>query len=398
MLVSAPGLQVSEPHVAVDPADGRVAYVAYNSTEGNVRGTTVSATRDGGQTWSYTNIATLDPGDRGDPVVAVDPVTHDLWHVYIGALPEVPAQCGEEEPTSHAIRALHAVHDSAGNLAWQPAVSVHNPAFDDAEHFLDKPWLTIAPNGTIAVTYTVEGPEGSQIAMSVSSDHGATWGRAIASDAGADHFRHLGSVSADRDGNFYVVWYDVANDGRYVSFTTWPRGAPAPHHPSLRVSAGVRSPWTALRSWRRGDGSVVYVVYGNTPPLGRGDAEDILLTLSTDRGVTWSTPLQLNDDPSCATHWHPALSTDTSGGALHHLLRRALRRRPRGVDQGAPVAGSVTVEARGFVSDALMPFTTSREGFFLGDYIGLSFGGGTLAAAWATSAKRPRGRHKLTLP
>jgi hypothetical protein len=56
----------------------------------------------------------------------------------------------------------------------------------------------------------------------------------------------------------------------------------------------------------------IYVVY-NDDPKGPTDKADILFTMSTDGGNTWSSPLQVNDDNTKNDQWQPAIAVTPDG-------------------------------------------------------------------------------------
>jgi hypothetical protein len=59
----------------------------------------------------------------------------------------------------------------------------------------------------------------------------------------------------------------------------------------------------------------IYVVY-NDDPKGPTDKADIFLTMSTDGGNTWSSPLRVNDDTTTTDHWQPAIALTPDGTHL----------------------------------------------------------------------------------
>jgi hypothetical protein len=59
----------------------------------------------------------------------------------------------------------------------------------------------------------------------------------------------------------------------------------------------------------------VYVVYAANPP--GPDLADIFLARSTDYGVTWSTPIRVNDDATTTDQWMPAISVDKVSGKIY---------------------------------------------------------------------------------
>jgi hypothetical protein len=54
-----------------------------------------------------------------------------------------------------------------------------------------------------------------------------------------------------------------------------------------------------------------YIVYASNPP--GPDLADIFFVKSTDYGVSWSTPVKLNDDATTTDQWMPTISVDNTG-------------------------------------------------------------------------------------
>ncbi len=62
----------------------------------------------------------------------------------------------------------------------------------------------------------------------------------------------------------------------------------------------------------------LYLVYASNTPSGNGNKPDIFCRYSTNLGLTWSTPVVINDDASTTNHnqWHPSIWCDTQTGRL----------------------------------------------------------------------------------
>jgi photosystem II stability/assembly factor-like uncharacterized protein len=63
----------------------------------------------------------------------------------------------------------------------------------------------------------------------------------------------------------------------------------------------------------------LYLVYASNTPAGNGNKPDLFCRYSTDQGVTWSSPVQINDDPNTtANHqWMPSIWCDKETGRLY---------------------------------------------------------------------------------
>ncbi|HEY3234095.1 MAG TPA: sialidase family protein, partial [Polyangiaceae bacterium] len=367
------------PHVAVDPTDNRIVYIAYN----NDLSTGVSMSRDRGQTWVHTSIgAKADPDAYADPVLAVDPSTRDLWHSYVSIpLTATPI----EDP--HQVHLLRATHDAGGNLVWGAPIQASDPAYYTASYSVDKPWLAVGATGTLYVAYNVFSASSMSppfIALAISTDRGQNWRHLVVNDRSRFTGGTLPYVTTDAKSVAYLGWWEsspVTELGGHIWFSKL-TSATASVGANVRVhdvpEAAYDGPQVAVTA----DGSILYVVYGAIVPGGGVDAQDVKASFSTNGGSNWSAPIKLNDDPSCATHWHPAAVTDSAGSLwVIYYDERYGDGRVAWV-KAVVSSGALSVAARGWVTDAAPLFTTSRFSSFLGDYIGLAFAGGDLFAAW----------------
>jgi len=97
-----------------------------------------------------------------------------------------------------------------GGLNWAAPVMVH---FESSNNFFnDKEWIAAGANGDVYVTWTSfksNKPHGyisSNIVMSISHDHGATWSDPIAVSDSAHPFDQGSSVAVAPDGTVYVAY------------------------------------------------------------------------------------------------------------------------------------------------------------------------------------------------
>ena len=379
-------MYLSEPHIAVDPTDNQLVYVAYNSDVG----TTISASRDQGHSWHHYGVGSVDPDDGGDPTVAVDPTTHDLWHAYLtntpaddslpdGGLDVTP------RPRATAFGSSAPPTPRNGDLSLQHPIDANDPAVSDGD-FLDKPWMTVAPDGTLYVSYTIfHGDVDAEVALSISQNQGASWRHLFFTDAAG---RALGpqfsQIVTDAAGKLYAVWLQ----GSASDTSAWAdilftglAGPSAPLGPRITVTTGDATfddPQIAVTA----KGDIVYVVYGATAPGAAPEAQDLRGTFSTDGGATFAPTVKLNDDATCATHWHPALVTDAEGALWMTSYDNRYGDQRVGWLKAKVQGNQLVVTDRGYLTDAAPAFTTSRINFFLGDYNGLAYAGDKLFAAW----------------
>jgi hypothetical protein len=135
------------------------------------------------------------------------------------------------------------------------------------------------------------------------------------------------------------------------------------------------------------DGKKVYVGFISGDFRG---AWDVRVAASLDRGSTFAPSVKVNDDASCATHFHHTLAVD-GAGALHALFydnRYLVGNVFHAVSGSAQPAAPLGFSVNTFVNDASFPFTTARDTVgWLGDYLGLAAAGSSLWAVWTD----PRG-------
>lgn len=404
-----PGAEV-EAHVAVDPADPLHLVGAFQqdrTATGGALGLRTAVSRDGGATWALGQAAfsrcsggtTANGGDYDratDPWVAFSP---DGTVHHVGFALDITTRR----------QAIVASRSADGGLTWSAPVAVARATTADLG--LDKPSITADPVEPLRVYATwdrlteMTNQDQSQVTgpawFSRSVDGGVSWrAPSVIFDPGTDE---------QTIGNIIVVM----PDGALVDVFTWVTSTSSP------------SPGTAIAAARSTDGgdhwstpvivadyaAALIVPVGTTHGIRDGSLlfttavdvanakvwvawEDtrvssegrngIALASSADGGLTWSTPVQVNRDPSVHA-FTPAVAVGPSGevavsyydlrGATQHdtwtTLWLATSR-----DGGATFAERMLGERFDLRA---APVVTNA--YFLGDYSGLAAAGeGAFAA------------------
>lgn len=289
---------------------GDCAVKAYASSNGGASftGTTIS------RTWNGTTFGiTFDPG--------VDYDKNGNFYFSFGGAP-----LRKNYPNSIA------VSKSTDGVNWTTPVAV---TFNSGKNFDDKYYLAVDRSSStfanrIYVSWDRNSGFNQILYISYSSDGGATWSAPIKVNDGTTKFeRVIGAYPAvdHNTGVVYDSWHDYAKNIIYVDKSTnggvtWGTDrAAAATHGGFGTDIGcvggrAQGPAHALKV---GPSGALYLVYADNVTSGRTNRGfDILLTKSTDGGVTWSAPQVLNDDitlpNNTADQFHPTLSVESGSG------------------------------------------------------------------------------------
>lgn len=297
------------PRLAGDGAGNWVAVWASTDdlggtigTEGDLRAATST---DDGATWSapvvLNSYAVGDPYSDWTPDIATD--ADGNWIAVWRANEDVGGLIGNEGDILYAVST-----DTGAN--WTAAAPLNTNAATDFGGDFD-PRITHG-SGKWTVVWTsyddLGGTIGSDEDMLVASstDDGATWSAVapIASNAATDELDDFWpAIATDAAGNWVVAWYSDETLGSTIgqdydiltvrssdNASTW--SAVGPLNNNATTDAEVdRDPAIAAGS----DGRWV-AVWESRDTLGGtiGDDLDILVSTSSDDGVTWSAPAALN--------------------------------------------------------------------------------------------------------
>jgi len=311
-----------------------------------------------------------------------------------------------------------------GGATWLPPVVASKQsgsAFSDKESIVADDAQSSPFFGNVYVCYTAFGSVGGPrepIFVSVSRDGGDTWTENKLSEAantGTGAGRQGCDVDTDSDGVAYVVWrggetpktnpplFDrvIFMSRSLNGGVTWERpreiaqiqecgifdpnqgrrsfdgvgGARVSLNPSLDVAngapTGTNAPDTLVLTW----------CDGPTPSTASGAKEEALLQLSSNKGVSWTTPINAADTTQGDRPDFPSVAISPDGTDLYLTYMAfhapwqsttAAARTMEGVVRHASLSGTLpgafTTIHRGVSGDARGSTTNSLVAEFLGDY------------------------------
>jgi hypothetical protein len=300
--------------------------VAYNdsrsSTSSNISGVSVST--DGGIT--FTRLTKSDgqspfSNTFGDPVVLYNSPSGTWFAIFLDEA------CGGQ-----GIGGYKSTNPSDPN-SWTHFGCVHSGVADDRE----SGWADNNPSspffGYMYVSRNDFNVGGGALFVSVSTDNGSTWTQhelttsfirdvQLTGDAGGSGDVYLAAMD-EMGGSFANRANKIfrSTDGGTIWTNTFTGGAfPAPGittcpnpYFACMFNTSQGGYWRHM-GWGEPAAlnGVVHYVYasGNTS---NGDAGNIFYIRSTDKGVTFSAPLQLNTDTTTRPQWQPNISVSPGG-------------------------------------------------------------------------------------
>ena len=300
------GDAANEPSIAVDPTDPSkitIGWRQFDTISSDFRQAGWGYTTDSGQTWTFPGV--IEPGVfRSDPVLDSD--SEGIF--YYNSLTK-----GGGDYWCNVFRS------SDGGASWDSGVYAHGG---------DKQWMTIDKSGSIGdghiyaywtsfysicypgfFTRSIDGGDSYESCESITGD--PQWGTlAVGPDGdlyicgeGYSGFVVTKSTTA-KDPNQSVFWdfsTSVDLDGYISSY-----GGPNP-------GGLMGQTWIAVdHSGGPTHGNVYLLcsVNRNSNP----DPLDVMFSRSTDGGVTWSSPVRVNDDPGTSAYqWFGTMSVAPNG-------------------------------------------------------------------------------------
>jgi hypothetical protein len=298
----------NEPNIAVDPTNPNnivIGWRQFDNVLSNFRQAGWSYTSDAGQTWTFPGV--IDPGIfRSDPVLDYD----TAGNFYYNSL--------TSDGSNYTCKVFKSTN---GGVLWDAGADAHGG---------DKQWMTIdrtngAGSGNIYSSWT-------------SSYSSCLPGFFTRSTDGGNSFENCIQVSGDpywatmavgNDGELYIGGAGPGGEGIVVAKSTnaeIPGSSISWDFPVAVDMDGYISGWSSInpegllgqanidvdRSNGPGRGNVY--VLASVQRVSNFDPGDVMFAKSTDGGLTWSFPMQINDDPGTTnTQWFGTMSVAPNG-------------------------------------------------------------------------------------
>ncbi len=298
------GTDFGEPYIATNPRDPLNSICAFNINN-------LYYTLDG-YNWVKNN--PLFPGFTviGDPVMAYD----SLGTCYYAQLYQNGATYG-----------ITVIKSTNKGINWFGASSVYSTTVG----LSDKEWITADQTAGPFSNYVYVGWRqfgATDMRFSRSTDQGTTWSAPQTFFGGQGAYVAVGPNGNTQGGSVYFA--ATSGGGMYVNRSTdggatfSPQVIAATIVPPGVTCAGRYTVKSCIRnnefprmaadnSFTSTRGNVYLVFAAN--PIGPDNA-DVFLVRSTDYGVTWSSPMRINDDATFTDQWLPSVSVDNRTGKV----------------------------------------------------------------------------------
>jgi len=289
-----------EPFLAINPNNSQNMVVAWMGTSPtSIAGLTikVKSSFDGGNTWTAPVLmAHINKNYKSADVSMAFDKNGKLFICYID---------WRESPDSGGV---FVAQSSNGGLTFSAPVKALDVLEDGSKRPLDRPWLAIDPNGQKLFITTKPAPwiaAPNRPYLTVSTDGGNSWkawkyldntgylvGNIIAGPMAATCFG--GSQTFRAVYPSYLVSQSIyaryilassTDDGNTISYQVVQSGGTTSKNDSAKLGYQLLI--------NPSDTNHLAFLY----PYGTGGDFDVYLTESMNAGVTWSTPVKINDDP-----------------------------------------------------------------------------------------------------
>ncbi|MCK9399333.1 MAG: GEVED domain-containing protein [Bacteroidales bacterium] len=386
----------SENSVFVHPDDNLVVINSNNSTpnpsDGSIYGANWLGTEDGGLNWSGT-VQGAGGYNWGDPValIGLDGA------YYVGAITSSFGQSVAKSTNQGGYFTVYNVANAGGEGLDKNHLWVDNSLISPYSNYLYDAWTDFGgfADGNIALSRSINGAVNWSTPVNVSS----------AVNAGS-HCQGV-NINTGPNGEVYVIWaiYDGwPTDETAIGLARSFNGG-ATFEPATRIIQNIRGiratgvnknmrnnsfPSMACDISGNEYNGNIYIVWSNVgvPGINSGNDVDVYMSRSEDLGVTWSTPVRVNQDPvgQGSKHYFPWITCDPENGMLSVVFyddRNVGGYQCEVYCANSSDGGETWEDFK--VSDVAFtpsPIPNMADGY-MGDYLGISARGGWVYPAWA---------------
>ncbi len=385
----------SENSVFVDPQNNQVAINSNNSTPNPVTGiygANSIESFDGGLSWDG-SVEGAGGSNSGDPValIGLDGA------YYIGAISNPGGQQISKSTDQGATYTVYTVAPNPGELADKNHMWIDNSPTSPFSNNIYNAWTAFG------------GSANNDIELSRSINGGVNWSSPVNVSSAVNAGSHCQGVNINSgpNGEVYAIWavYDGwPTDESAIGMARSFDGG-ATFEPATRIITNIRGirnsgvnknmrnnsfPSMAVDISGGENNGVIYVTWANVgvPGINSGNDVDIYMSRSEDLGVTWSTPVRVNQDPSGigSKHYFPWITCDPENGILSVIFyddRNVGGNQCEVYCANSDDGGETWEDFK--VSDVAFtpnPIPGLADGY-MGDYLGINARGGWVYPIWA---------------
>jgi hypothetical protein len=363
------GTDFGEPYIATNPNDPKNSVCAFNMNS-------IYYTLDG-VNWTKTSASFPGFAVIGDPVLAFDSLGNCLY-----------AQLYQNSTYGIAVS-----KSTDKGVSWTVAYNVATPT----SGLMDKEWIcadqTAGPfSNNLYLGWRQFGSIGMRFVRSTNG--GVNWSTPITFTGDQGAYVCVGANGSVSGGSVYMgcIYGSTIRVARSTnggaSFTAQEIAVSGISGPGVicsgrnTVKGCIRTdyfPRMAADNSFTSTRGYVYVAYAANPA--GTDNADIFLARSTDYGLTWSTPVRVNDDATTTDQWMPTITVDKTGkifiswydsreDATNNLLTKVYG--ATSTNGGLTFTANYPISNTSFSPDNMKQSQGSGEAYYIGDYIGIS--------------------------
>lgn len=312
---------------------GSLVLVGYNDSGEFARNaqhfTGYSLSTDGGATFVDKGALPASPfGDRGDPVLARDSVSGDIYFTTLSSNPNWLNVFKSTDGGNSFGAPVNGVPNLTNGSSDKEWITVDNAsgAGQGNVYLLNRDFGGAAPDQHLGGLLNGTGPQGIYFTRSV--DHGASFqpsgGGTLIVSAVTGNVQGAW-ITVGSDHSVYAFWYDARQAVQRIMMrksvdqgdTFGPEilvANLATISTNGDLGLGFRTNTFPQAVVNPADGSAVYVAYDDD--AAGVDRGDIFFKQSNDGGATWSAAIRVNDDATTNDQWQPALAVSPDGAKV----------------------------------------------------------------------------------